>query len=308
MHIVMMCLSLNICRKANHFYDWGGCFTMTETKKGLFSDWKVHLLCIVLVIVAEFIGNKRFAFEIGSFPMSFTLLPMLYVLIIGLILGGFKLIDQESMKTASPYIGISVMWLIAKMGAQIGPNIEPVLAAGPILILQEIGNLGPVFFSMPVAVYVFKMGRQAVGASFSISREGGIAIIGSLYGLDSPEGQGVMGAYITGTVIGTIFNAIMASVLLATGVFSPEALGMAAGTGSASMMAAALAPVVEAFPHMADELSAYAAASQVLTAFDGLYINLFVALPVANWLYKVCGGAEKHAANEAKKAAKKARG
>ena len=276
---------------------------MTETKKGLFSDWKVHAMCLALVIVAEFIGNKAFKFGM----VSFTLLPMLYVLIIGLVLGGVKAISIDSMKTASPYIGISVMWLTAKMGAQIGPNIQAIIDAGPVLVLQEIGNLGPVFLSMPVAVFVFKMGRQAVGATFSISREGGIAIIGSLYGLDSPEGQGVMGAYITGTVIGTIFNGIMASLMLTTGIFSPDALAMASGTGSASMMTAALAPIIEAFPDRAGELQAYAAASQILTSGSGLYINLLLALPLANWLYKVLGGAERHAAHEAAKAAKKSK-
>ena len=60
---------------------------------------------------------------------------------------------------------------------------------------------------------------------------------------------------------------------------------MAAGTGSASMMSAALAPVVEAFPEMAETLSAYAASSQMLTSVDGMYMSLFIALPFTNWLY-----------------------
>ena len=58
------------------------------------------------------------------------------------------------------------------------------------------------------------------------------------------------------------------------------------GTGSASMMAAALGPVVEAFPDMAEQISAYAATSQVLTGVDGMYMSLFVALPLTNFLYR----------------------
>ncbi len=130
-------------------------------------DWKVHALCFVMVIVSELIGKHSFSFG----PVGFTLFPMLYALIIGIILAQFKLIDREMMATASPYITISVMYLTAKMASSIGPNLEAVLNAGPALILQEFGNLGTIFLALPIAVCVFKMGRAAVGASFSTSRE-----------------------------------------------------------------------------------------------------------------------------------------
>lgn len=254
-----------------------------------FKDWKVHALCLALVLASEAIG----IYKVPLGKLSFTLLPMLYALVFGIILAVAKLVKPEMMTTASPYIGISVMYLTAKMGASIGPNLKAVMQAGPALILQEFGNLGTIFFSLPVAVLVFKMGRQAVGACFSISREGSLAIVGNLYGLDSAEGQGVMGAYITGTLVGTIFNGIMASMCVASGLFHPFALGMAAGTGSASMMSAALGPVVEAYPQMADQISAYAASSQVLTSVDGLYMSLFIALPVTNWMYRKLKGEKK---------------
>jgi hypothetical protein len=193
------------------------------------------------------------------------------------------------METASPYIGISVTLLTVKVGSTIGPNLAQVLKAGPALLLQELGNLGPILFSMPIAIFVFNMGREAVGACFSISREGSLAVIGDLYGLDSAEGRGVMGAYVTGTLLGTIFNSLMSSAALATGLFSPLSLAMACGTGSASMMTAALAPLVERFadqPELVTQMQAYAAGSQILTGIDGLYINLFVAIPFTNWFYK----------------------
>lgn len=247
-----------------------------------FKDWKVHAICIGLVVVAEFIGIRAFKFGI----VSFSLLPMLYALVIGIILSQFKLFSKETMETASPYIGISVMFLIVKISSSIGPNLPAIAKAGPALILQEFGNLGTIFFSLPVAVLVFKMGRAAVGACFSISREPSLAIIADRYGLDSPEGQGIMGAYITGTLLGTVFNGLMASLFIATGIFHPFSLAMAAGTGSSSMMAAALGPVVEAYPQMAEQIQAYAATSQVLTSADGLYMSLFMAIPITNWMYK----------------------
>lgn len=249
--------------------------------KDLFKDWKVHLLCIILTLVAECIGVIKFSFG----PLSFSLLPMLYALIFGLVLGVAKVIKMEEMQTASPYIGISVMLLSVKMGSSIGPQLGAVLKSGPALLLQELGNLGTVFLAIPVACLVFKMGRAAVGCGFSISREGSLAIIADMYSLDSPEGQGVMGGYMTGTILGTVFNGLMVSFLISLGIFHPYALAMAAGTGSASMMSAALAPIVEAYPRMAETLQAYAASSQVLTSVDGMYMSLFVAIPLTNWLY-----------------------
>jgi len=47
--------------------------------------------------------------------------------------------------------------------------------------------------------------RETIGAAHSIAREPNVALIGDIYGLDTPEGQGVMGVYICGTVFGTIF-------------------------------------------------------------------------------------------------------
>jgi hypothetical protein len=251
--------------------------------KNFFKDWKVHLLCLALTVAAELIGVHKFQF--GSM-ISFSLFPMLYALIFGIILACLKVIPKSMMETASPYIGICVMFLTAKMAADIGPNLSAIVSAGLPLLLQELGNLGTIFFSLPIAVFVFKMGRAAVGCCFSISREGSLAIIGDMYGLDSEEGQGVMGGYITGTLLGTLFNGLIAALFCGLGIFHPYALAMAAGTGSASMMASALAPVVNTYPEMAEELSGFAAASQVLTTADGLYMGLFVALPLTNWLYK----------------------
>ena len=250
--------------------------------KEFLKDWKVHALCLAMTLVAEFIGIKKFNFG----PLSFSLLPMLYALVLGMLLAIFKLIKPDTMKTASPYIGISVMLLTVKMGASIGPNLSAIAKAGPALLAQEIGNLGTVLFAMPLAIIVFKMGRAAVGCSFSNSREGSLAIIADMYGLDSPEGQGVMGGYITGTMLGTVFNGLLVSFLISLGIFHPFSLAMAAGVGSASMMSAALAPIVEAFPQYAEQIQAYASSSNLLTSVDGMYMSLFVSLPLANWMYR----------------------
>lgn len=246
------------------------------------ADWKIHVLAFVLTMAAEFIGTKTF--KLG--PLAFSLFPMLYVLIFGAILGAAKAIPKDMMEEASPYIGISVMMLTAKIGSSIGPNLHSILQSGPALILQEFGNLGTALLGLPIAILLLRMDRTAIGCSFSISRESSLAVVADKYGLDSPEGTGVMGGYITGTVLGTLFYGVMVSLLTSVHIFHPYSLAMACGTGSASMMSASLAAVVTAYPAMEQELTAYAAASNMLSSVDGLYMSLFIALPMCEWMYK----------------------
>ena len=257
------------------------------------ADWRIHALAFVLTVIAEFIGTKKFSFG----PLSFSLFPMLYVLILGAILGIAKMIPQKMMTEASPYIGISVMMLTAKIASTIGPNLGAGVKAGPALILQEFGNLGTALLALPIAILVLRMDRSAVGCTFSISRETSIAIVADRYGLDSPEGVGVMGGYITGTVLGTLFYGIMVSFLCSLNIFHPYSLAMACGTGSASMMSASLAAVVTAHPEMEQTLTAYASASNMLSTVDGLYMSLFIALPICDWMYRKMTAVNKHYKN-----------
>ena len=246
------------------------------------------MLCFVIMVIAELIGTIKITMNgARGGGISFSLIPMLFAILIGIILGGAKKIKKETMITASPYISICVMFLIVKLSCSIGPSWSKIVAAGPALILQEFGNLGTIIFSMPLAVLVFRMGRASIGAAFSISREPSIAIVAERYGLDGPEGSGVMGAYVTGTVLGTVFYGILASIFVGLKWFHPYSLAMAAGMGSASMLTAAMAPLVEAFPDLAEDIQAFAVTSNTLTNADGLYMSLLIGLPLTEWLYKV---------------------
>lgn len=262
-----------------------------KTSKGL----RLHLVILVVVVLAELIGI--IPIDLGF--MKFKLLPMLFAIVIGIIFGRIaygKIITDEDMKNAGEYVSISCLYLIAYMATAIGPEIDTVLAAGPALLLQELGNLGTIFFTIPIAVFLLKMDRTAVGSGFSISREEGIGIVANLYGLDSPEGRGVMGSYITGTLLGTLFFTMLSSIFINIPWFSPESLAMASGTGSASMMSGAIAPIIEAFPEKADVLSSYGATSQVLSAVDTVYVAFFLGIPLAEWLYKLCKGKDAYEA------------
>ena len=99
---------------------------------------------------------------------------------------------------------------------------------------------------------------------------------------------GVMGVYISGTVFGTIFFGLMASFCAALGIFHPYALAMASGVGSASMMSSAVGALAVMYPQMADQLAAFGAASNMLSGLDGLYMSIWLALPLTEYLYKKC--------------------
>jgi len=252
---------------------------MSEEKRYL----KLHLIVLVLVVLAELIGTK--SFKLG--PGTLVLLPMLYALLLGLLTGPkfLKITNFEDMKAAESLITISVLLLMAKYGTNIGPTLPLIIKSGPALILQEFGNLGTVLLGMPFAL-LLGLRREAIGATFSIAREPNIAIISDMYGLDTPEGRGVMGVYIAGTVFGSIFFGLFAGFAATLLPFHPYSLAMASGVGSASMMSASVGALVELFPEMAEEITALGAASNLASGADGVYMSIFLAIPMCEWMYR----------------------
>lgn len=256
---------------------------------------------LVITIIAEAIGVIAVPIGIGTI----LLLPLLYAFILGLLLNPNVIrkagtwLGQREVRAASPMIVIAIMPFIAKFGTIIGPSMQQLIDAGPALILQELGNLGTIVLALPVAVLLLGMGREAIGATFSVAREPNIAIIADKYGLKSPEGAGVMGVYVIGTLFGTFIFAILASLLSTSGWFSIEALAMACGIGSGSMMAACSGALAHAVPEMEDQILALAGASNVLTYATGMYLCIFVALPVTEKLYDLMTRGRDKAASKA---------
>ncbi|MBU5483644.1 DUF3100 domain-containing protein [Clostridium sp. MSJ-11] len=248
-------------------------------------NWKNHLLVLILVVVAEAIGVMKFKFG----PGTIVLLPMLYALIMGVFLSPkfLKVVNDKDMKDAGSLITISLMLLMARYGTTIGPTLPTIIKSSPALILQEFGNLGTVFIGVPLAV-MLGLKRETIGAAHSIAREPNIALISDIYGLDGEEGQGVMGVYISGTVIGTVFFGLLASFFAAYTPLHPYSLAMASGVGSASMMTAAVGSLSAMYPEMQETLTAFGAASNMLSGLDGLYMCLWLSLPATEWLYKRC--------------------
>lgn len=248
-------------------------------------NWKLHAFAMVLVIVCESIGTK----QIPVGPGVLLFLPMLYAM----VLGGFiswpklKMINLDQMKHSTNVMSLLALLLVTKLGVIIGPSVVKLFQSGLALSLQELGHFfGTVVLGLPLAI-ALGLGREAVGATFSIDREPNIAIIAEKYGLDSPEGRGVMSIYICGTVFGAVWLGLVAGFMAAMKIFHPYALAMGAGVGSGSMMAAASGAIKAVFPEQANEILMYAGASNLLTTIIGIYFCLFVSLPVTNYLYKV---------------------
>lgn len=82
--------------------------------------------------------------------------------------------------------------------------------------------LGTMAIGLPLAL-LLEIKREAIGATFSVGRESSLAIIGQRYGMNSPEGQGVMPEYLTGTALGALFIAVLAGYISSLGIFEPPA-------------------------------------------------------------------------------------
>ena len=246
-------------------------------------NFKLHGIVLALVIIAELIGIKSFKIGVGTI----VLLPLLYALLIGILTTPkfAKLTNNVDMQDANSLIGLTMMLLMARYGTLVGPTLPKIISASPALILQEFGNLGTIIVGIPVAMYL-GMRREAIGAAHSVAREPNVALVGDIYGLTGPEGRGVMGVYICGTVFGTIFFGFMASFAAAAGIFHPYSLAMASGVGSAGMMTAAVGTLQVMYPAMKDQIAAFGAASNMLSGLDGVYMSLWMGLPFAEWLYK----------------------
>ncbi|WP_029601844.1 DUF3100 domain-containing protein [Halococcus hamelinensis] len=253
---------------------------------------RTHLTVLIIVIVAESIGTIEF--PIG--PGTVVLLPLLFAVVIGIaisysVLGTYieplrRVVSKDVSVLSSPLLVIALMPLGVKYGTQVGPSFERLIESGGAFVLQELGNLGTIFLALPLALFL-GLKREAIGSAVSIAREPTLGVITDKYGIESPEGRGVLGTYLTGTVLGTIFFGLLGGFATATGL-DPRALAMACGMGSASMMtacAASLSTAVESIPR--DQILSFAATSNLLTGITGLYIVLFVGLPLINYLYRV---------------------
>ncbi|ANU11676.1 hypothetical protein A1A1_01513 [Planococcus antarcticus DSM 14505] len=266
---------------------------MGEQAFKLWKDWRLHVIVLAIVAVTESIGT--FAIPLG--PGTILLLPMLYAVVIGLALYFTPLVTDKQSINAEPLVFLSVSVLIAKFGVQAGPALPQIIEAGPALLLQEFGNLGTILLALPLAVFL-GLKRESIGMTHSIGREANLALITDKYGLSSPEGRGVMAMYIFGTVFGSIFIGLISGFLATVTPLHPISFAMATGVGSGSMAAASLGPLIAAFPEMSETLTAFSGVSNLISSVTGLYMSIFIGLPLTVKMYEILSK------NKEKKAAK----
>lgn len=252
---------------------------------------KLKLVAVMLVVVglAETIGAAQFSLG----PGRVVLMPMMWSLLMAAAWGiawrrvpSAVRIGPDLQGLAAGLLNAGLLLFVVKLGLMVGSSLPKVMQAGWALLFQEFGHaLGTLALGLPLAL-LLGIKREAVGATFSVGREGNIAIISEKYGMASPEGRGVLAEYITGTVLGALFIALLAGFISSLHIFDPRSLAMGAGVGSGSLMAAAVGAIVAQYPAaMAKEITAIAAASNLLTSVVGFYFTLFLSLPVCSWLY-----------------------
>ena len=113
-----------------------------------------------------------------------------------------------------------------------------------------------------------------------------MALINNIYGPDSAEARGSLSIYIVGGMVGTIYFGLMASVVGMTGWFHPQALGLGS-CRSGIMMASSSASLCAIYPEWTDTISAMASVGETIAGITGMYITMFIAIPMTDKLYTI---------------------
>ena len=253
-------------------------------KKNPWRDYRLHFTVLFLAIIAMFIGPIEIEITSG---VKVSIMPLLYTMILGLafyLVKPITWIERRQSRVAEGAMMLFIGILIAKLAVSSGQSMHLLFEMGPALMLQELGHLATILIALPVALLLgFK--REAIGMTNSIGREPEVAVVVDKYGFNSPESRGIFALFIVGTMIGTVFISFLTSICVSVLPLHPFAFAMASGVGSASMNAAAIGPTLAAFPALETQIEAFAGFSNLLSFSVGIYIVIFLALPLTEKLY-----------------------
>lgn len=245
----------------------------------------VAALAFVIALAVQLIGQAKIDVGIGAI----VIFPMVWGLILGLLVSvqKFKPLGLDLQRVAAALVGVAVLLLVARLAFNIGPSLPTLLKAGPALLLQEVGHLlGTIALALPLAV-LLRMGKATVGATFSLDREPSFAMVSEKYGPDSDQYRGVLAMYVFGTLFGAVYITLLTSLISNWRIFDPLALAMGAGVGSGSMMAASSASIIAAYPGDQEAILGMAAISNLITTILGVYVGIYLALPLADRFYRL---------------------
>ena len=195
---------------------------MENVKAVIRKYWKVYAAAVVLALVCDSVGTIKINIGIGTL----TLFPMVFAVILGGLLGPdvIRMFNQGECKMGGSLVLVALAPFMAKMGVSAGANLAKLVAVGPALLLQEFGNLGTIFISLPIAL-LLGLKKEAIGACYSINRDSNLGLTTDIYGPDAKETEGTFAVYIVGSVIGTVFVSLLAGVVASWNIFHPLARG-----------------------------------------------------------------------------------
>ena len=255
-------------------------------KKNPWKDYGLHLSVLVLAVIAMYIGPIEIKL---TDSVEIAVMPLLYTMALGLVFYLAKpvtWIERKQSRVAEGAMMLFIGILIAKLAVSSGQSMHLLFEMGPALMLQELGHLATILIALPVALLLgFK--RETIGMTNSIGREPEVAVVVDKYGFNSPESRGIFALFIVGTMIGTVFISFLTSICVSILPLHPYAFAMASGVGSASMNAASLGPTLAAFPALETNIEAFAGFSNLLSFSVGIYIVIFIALPLTEKLYEL---------------------
>ena len=253
-------------------------------EKATLKSWIVSVgLGFAISLVAILIGEHTI--KIG--PAAIVLFPIIWAVLIGAIVGLQRIlpITGKIRAVGEPQIRIGIVLFLALLGMGIGPSIGEVSNLGPAILLQEVGHIfGTVIIALPIAVGL-RMGRSAIGASWSVDRESFLAFAIERFGTRSPEYRGVFGVWIFGSLFGALYISLIAGLLGSLDILHPLALALGLGLGSSSMMLGGVGALSVLYPEQATEIMALAGLSNLVTNIVGFYAGVFLSLPLARKLY-----------------------
>lgn len=251
--------------------------------KKILKDYKLHISVIIISIIAILIGTKTL--NVGGVAIVFSPLIWSMLIMFAFYMSPAKVVTEKSYDNANYMLGIAMTLLIVKLGVSSGSRLEEIKQAGLALVLQNFGNLGTIIISLPIAL-LLGLKRESIGMCHALSREANVGLIQERYSAESPEFRGVMAVYIIGTILGPIVMSIISSIAISTGLIGPLGASMGVGAGSASMMTAGLSALIETYPQLEAQMSAFAGLSNLISSVIALPLGIFLGLPITEFLYR----------------------
>ncbi len=247
-------------------------------------DYKLHLTMLVVTIISLSIGTIVVPV---TDDFNIIILPLIPALFISLFLYVFKpigWINKTQSKNSTKLLLLLVGPLLAKLAIASGENIGLLLNMGPLLVLKELGSVGTVLVGLPIALLLgFK--REAIGMTSSICREPQLAVLIEKYGFESEEVKGFFIVYLIGIMLGSIFIIFLVNILFYVMPLHPYSYALATGMGSSSINVAALSTLSELHPGLSDKLLAFSGISNLISLIFGIYVYIFISLPLTERLY-----------------------